>query len=80
MSSESGSEFVNDADLLRGFVYAADNGAVIASNSWADFDPVSSLKVDAINYFIRNAGKFKGSPLNGALVVFAAANGKPRLG
>lgn len=74
VSSESGSEFVNDADLLRGFVYAADNGAVIASNSWADFDPVSSLKVDAINYFIRNAGKFKGSPLNGGLVVFAAAN------
>lgn len=74
VSSQGGSDFVTDASLLRGFVYAADNGAVIASNSWADFGLASPIKVDAVNYFIRNAGKFEGSPLKGGLVVFAAAN------
>lgn len=69
----------------RAFVYAADRGALIAQCSWgypedvATFDDWQSLsggaESDAIDYFIKNAGKDNpNSPLKGGLVVFAAGN------
>lgn len=58
------------ADAL---IYAADNGACIANNSWAYVQPnVYELSIiDAIDYFIENGG---GSALQGGLVIFAAGN------
>lgn len=55
------------------FVFAADNGACIASNSWAYVEPnVYELSImDAIDYFIQNGG---GNALQGGLVIFAAGN------
>ncbi|MBO6574467.1 MAG: S8 family serine peptidase [Rhodothermales bacterium] len=58
--------------IANAFVYAADNGAVIASNSWGGGDQ-SSLIEDAINYFNQNAGG-QGQPMVGGLVVFASGN------
>ena len=66
-------------DLARGYVYAADNGAIISSNSWEiqgwgnKMDSVSVLR-EAIVYFMENAGQYEQSPMNGGLVVFAAGN------
>lgn len=62
------------------FVYAADNGAVISQNSWgytsAGYYDQSVL--DAIDYFIANAGYdadgLPFGPMQGGLVVFAAGN------
>lgn len=55
------------------FIYASDNGACIASNSWAYVEPnVYELSImDAIDYFIENGG---GTALQGGLVIFAAGN------
>lgn len=74
IANDSGKDFIPDWLLFRGFVYAADNGAVIASNSWADVNLPNPIKTEALNYFIRNAGKYEGSPMKGGLVIFAAAN------
>lgn len=67
------------------FVYAADNGAVIAQNSWGGGGKSQVLE-DAINYFVARAGydntneKFdqniQTGPMAGGLVVFAAGNNK----
>ncbi len=64
----------------QALVYAADNGAVIAQNSWGYRDPdlfPESVK-DAIDYFIENAGYDADGdpygPMQGGLVIFAAAN------
>ncbi len=62
------------------FVYAADNGAVIAQNSWGyrSENTYEQSVLDAINYFIDNAGyDTEGKPIGpiqGGLVVFAAGN------
>ena len=60
-------------DMARGFVYAADNGAVISSNSWGS-GTQSPVISDAIAYFMENAGQYEYSPMKGGLVVFAAGN------
>lgn len=67
---------ISDWMMARGFVYAADNGAVISQNSWQARDNVSQSQVlnDAINYFMENAGNRPNSPMKGGLVVFAAGN------
>lgn len=69
--------------------WAADNGAVIANNSWSyDFDSeeeaargwVTEADKAAIDYFIQYAGcdnegnQLPDSPMKGGLVVFAAGN------
>lgn len=64
------------------YVYAADMGAVISSNSWkmggTETDFLNSGLATAIDYFRENAGKdVRGNqdgPMNGGLVVFSAAN------
>ncbi len=65
------------------FVYAADNGAVIAQNSWGG-GRQSKVLEDAIDYFIARAGydnteenfdkNIQIGPMAGGLVVFAAGN------
>lgn len=47
------------SSILNAFVYAADNGAVIAQNSWGYDNPgkYSETDMQAINYFIREAGR-----------------------
>lgn len=60
------------------FVYAADNGAVIAQCSWTQGYTESVATTEAINYFIKNAGYAvsgeQNGPMAGGLVIFAAAN------
>lgn len=66
------------------YVYAADMGAVISSNSWTNgaYEEsafMNSSMRSAIDYFIKYAGKdvstkVQNGPMDGGLVVFAAAN------
>lgn len=64
------------------FAYAADNGAVISQNSWGYEDPgvYNQSDMEAINYFINEAGKDRngnprpGTPMTGGIVIFAAGN------
>ena len=66
------------------YVYAADMGAVISSNSWTNgaYEEsafLNSAMRSAIDYFIKYAGtdvstKVQNGPMNGGLVIFAAAN------
>ena len=69
------------ATLARVMQYAAENGAVIAQNSWGYKNDVTTMPTadkDAIDYFINNAGldanKNQVGPMKGGLVVFAAGN------
>ena len=66
---------VEDYMLARGYVYAADMGAIISSNSWKKTnDEQVEIILEGIEYFMKNSGQYEGSPMNGGLVVFAAAN------
>lgn len=66
------------------FVYAANNGAVIAQCSWGwdvpGFSQSYQSVVDGIDYFIEHAGKDKngnplpGTPMVGGIVFFASGN------
>ncbi|MBK8807012.1 MAG: S8 family serine peptidase [Bacteroidales bacterium] len=64
----------------QAFIYAADNGAVIALNSWGETKDgeYGQSVLDAIDYFIENAGYDENNnpvgPMQGGLVVFAAGN------
>ncbi|MCU4176897.1 S8 family serine peptidase [Carboxylicivirga sp. N1Y90] len=63
-------------DIAGSFVYAADMGAVISQNSWGwqtDGDYEQSV-LDAIDYFIEEAGNYPGSPMKGGVAIFAAGN------
>lgn len=68
------------ASLAKVMQYAAENGAVIAQNSWGykkDVTTMPSADKDAIDYFIEKAGMKDGKqvgPMAGGLVVFAAGN------
>lgn len=58
------------------FVYAANNGAVISQNSWGWTSPgvYEQATLDAIDYFIAEAGDFEGSPMKGGVVIVASGN------
>ena len=66
------------------FTYAADNGAVISQNSWGyeKANVYSNSDIEAINYFINEAGRDEnsnprpGTPMVGGIVIFAAGNDK----
>ena len=66
----------------KAFVFAADNGAVIAQNSWGYAPEVPMVRIlkDAIDYFIDNAGvdnegnQLPNAPMKGGVVFFAAGN------
>ncbi|WP_170178426.1 S8 family serine peptidase [Flammeovirga pectinis] len=62
--------------FAQAFVYAADNGALIAQNSWGYTSPgyADQEILDAIDYFIAEAGQYEGSPMQGGIVFFAAGN------
>ncbi len=70
--SESGSS----GGFAPAIVYGADNGAVISQNSWGYRQPniVEQSVLDAIDYFIEEAGHYPGSPMKGGIVIFAAGN------
>ena len=76
-------------DDAAAFTWAANNGAVIASNSWGiqyeTEDQAKNSNIDratkaAIDYFIKYAGcdengeQLPGSPMKGGVVIFAAGN------
>ncbi|MFZ6009552.1 MAG: S8 family serine peptidase, partial [Bacteroidota bacterium] len=58
------------------YIYAANNGAVISQNSWGYINPGSydQSVLDAIDYFIAEAGNYAGSPMKGGVVIFASGN------
>lgn len=65
-----------DGNTPEAYVYAADMGAVISQNSWGYSDPnaYEQSVLDAIDYFIAEAGNYVGSPMKGGVVIFAAGN------
>ncbi|MHC1704949.1 MAG: S8 family serine peptidase [Tenuifilaceae bacterium] len=67
---------VSTGNLPDSYVYAANNGAVISQNSWGYNNPdvVEQVVLDAIDYFIDEAGDYDGSPMHGGVVIFAAGN------
>jgi len=58
------------------YVYAADMGSVISQNSWGYQSPqyYEQAVLDAIDYFISEAGNYPGSMMKGGIVIFAAGN------
>jgi subtilisin family serine protease len=62
--------------IERSYVYAANNGAVISQNSWGYSSEgyFDQSVLDAIKYFIAEAGNYEGSPMRGGIVIFAAGN------
>ncbi len=62
--------------LENTFIYAANNGAVISQNSWGYNEPgiYDQSILDAMDYFIEEAGDYPGSPMKGGIVIFAAGN------
>ncbi|MGL4994338.1 MAG: S8 family serine peptidase [Bacteroidales bacterium] len=73
-------QIFDDKNLSGGYaqaiVYGADNGAVISQNSWGYLAPdvKEQVVLDAIDYFIAEAGQYPNSPMKGGLVIFAAGN------
>jgi subtilisin family serine protease len=69
-------QIFGDAAVEKSYVYAANNGAVISQNSWGYTATGSYEQVvlDAIDYFVAEAGDYEGSPMKGGIVIFAAGN------
>lgn len=71
---------VNVDGFAESYIYAADNGAVISQNSWGYTvaGNYEQVVLDAIDYFIENAGYDEfgvpNGPIQGGLVIFAAGN------
>ena len=62
--------------FAEGYVYAADNGAVISQNSWnrsSGIDDTVTAQRAAIDYFIANAGGTD-KAMNGGVVIFSMGN------
>ena len=62
--------------FAKSYVYAAKMGAVISQNSWGYKlpDVYDETVLDAIDFFIAEAGNYPGSPMKGGIVIFAAGN------
>ncbi len=69
-------QIMGNANYARSYVYAADNGSVISQNSWGYSSPgyYEQSVLDAIDYFVEEAGNYAGSPMRGGVVIFAAGN------
>ncbi|MGC4021787.1 MAG: S8 family serine peptidase [Cyclobacteriaceae bacterium] len=69
-------EILGGGQIENSYIYAADNGAVISQNSWGYTSPYSydQSVLDAIDYFVAEAGNYPGSPMKGGIVIFAAGN------
>lgn len=65
-----------DGDFAAPLVYAANNGAVIAQCSWGWNTPgyKEQAVLDAIDYFVQEAGDYPNSPMTGGICIFAAGN------
>jgi subtilisin family serine protease len=76
MSSQVFDESGASGGFAAAIVYGADNGAVISQNSWGYSRPdiVEQSVLDAIDYFIEEAGQYPNSPMKGGIVIFAAGN------
>ena len=63
-------------EMAKSFIYAADHGAVISQNSWSysNYNFYDPTLLDAIQYFITEAGDYEGSPMKGGIVIFASGN------
>ncbi|WP_321308543.1 S8 family serine peptidase [Marinifilum fragile] len=62
--------------FANALVYAADMGAVISQNSWGwkTHNHYDQAVLDAIDYFIAEAGNYAGSAMKGGVAIFAAGN------
>ncbi|MEP2771515.1 MAG: S8 family serine peptidase [Fulvivirga sp.] len=69
-------QILGGAPIEESYIYAANNGAIISQNSWGYTSPgnVEQSVLDAIDYFIAEAGDYPGSPMRGGIVIFAAGN------
>ena len=69
-------QILGGAAIEESYIYAANNGAVISQNSWGYTTPgyFDESVLDAIDYFIEEAGNYPGSPMKGGIVIFAAGN------
>lgn len=69
-------QILSGGAIEKSFVYAANNGAVISQNSWGYSNPYfyDQSVLDAIDYFVAEAGDFAGSPMRGGIVIFASGN------
>jgi len=67
---------VSQGNTPNSFIYAANNGAVISQNSWgwASAGVYEQTVLDAIDYFIEEAGDYEGSPMRGGVVIVASGN------
>ncbi|MCY1719937.1 S8 family serine peptidase [Prolixibacteraceae bacterium Z1-6] len=66
----------NGGNFAAAIVYGADNGAVISQNSWG-YNTTNYYEpevLDAIRYFVAEAGQYEGSPMKGGVLFFAAGN------
>ncbi|MCC5933365.1 MAG: T9SS type A sorting domain-containing protein [Balneolales bacterium] len=72
MTNKDGFFFI--AAIAQGFVYGADNGAVISANNWGPF--FGQAEIEAISYFQQNAGLDPAGrsmgPVTGGVVMFEA--------
>lgn len=68
--------YIRDEFVAPSYVYAANNGAVISQNSWGytTEGAYEEAVLDAINYFVEEAGQYENSPMKGGIVIFAAGN------
>ena len=66
----------NGGNFAEAIVYGADNGAVISQNSWGynRSDYYEPEVLDAIRYFIKEAGQYPGSAMKGGILFFATGN------
>lgn len=73
MSLEVFGPSANASNFGAPFIWAADNGAMIAQNSWSYTNPnvYQQFVLDGIDYFIKNGG---GTVLKGGVVIFSAGN------
>ncbi len=76
MSSQVFTSAGGSGGFAQAIVYGADNGAVISQNSWGYTEAgiYEQMVLDAIDYFIAEAGDYEGSPMKGGIVIFAAGN------
>lgn len=69
-------QIIGGGFIENSFIYAANNGAVISQNSWG-YTVAGAFEqsvLDAIGYFVEEAGDYPGSPMRGGIVIFAAGN------
>ncbi|WP_456460490.1 S8 family serine peptidase [Reichenbachiella sp.] len=64
------------SNFAGAIVYGADNGALISQNSWGYNQPdyYEPEVLDAVQYFVAEAGQYEGSLMKGGILFFANGN------